>query len=143
MYDVEIDDKPAARARPGSCFASTPKSFWIGMGLYLVFVAAATAASTLAWRPQWLSFVFVGLAIAAASYAIFSLRRSVKNTEGVENHVYTESTALAFWMVMLAALAWFFLEVFADLPHISAIWTWVYGFVVWSILYAVESHRLR
>lgn len=143
MYDAQIDVKAAAPVRSGSCFASAPKAFWIGMGLYLVFVAAATTAAVIDWAPQWSNFVFVGLAIAAAGYAIFSLRRSVKNTEGVENHVYTESTALAFWMVMLAALAWFFLEAFAGLPHISAIWTWLYGFVVWSILYAIESRKLR
>lgn len=144
MYDVDTNaPEPATRNLVAACYRSAPKTFWIGMGLYLLFVAAATFTSTSAWTPHWLDFVFVGLAIVAASYAIFGLRRSVKNTEGVENHVYTESTALAFWMVMLAALAWFFLEVFANLPHISAIWTWIYGMAVWSVLYAIESRRLR
>ncbi|GAB3563761.1 hypothetical protein [Spelaeicoccus albus] len=144
MYKLEVEDPKPATSNPlASCYRSAPKSFWLGMGVYMLFVAAATVTSMNANAPHWLDFVFVGLAIAAASYAIFGLRRSVKNSEGVENHVYTESTALAFWMVMLAALAWFFLETFADLPHISAIWTWVYGLVVWSVLYAVESRRMR
>lgn len=144
MYDVDVKHpKPTVRHWVATCFASAPKAFWIGMGLYMVFVAAATFTSMSAWTPHWLDYAFVALAIVAASYAIFRLRRSIKKTEGVENHVYTESTATAFWMVMLGALAWFFLEVFADMPHLSAIWTWIYGFVVWAILYAVESRRLH
>lgn len=143
MYDAGAETKTTPRGFLTACYRSAPVQFWIGMGLYMVFVGAATAVALSDWAPSWLNFALVALAIGSASYAVLRLRSSIKNTEGVENHVYTESTALAFWIVMLSALAWFFLETFADMPHISAIWTWIYGFVVWSILYAIESHRMR
>jgi hypothetical protein len=121
-----------------------PRAFVIGMVAYVALVVIGVLALTQVHDPPLAHAVVVAVLPAGAMvYALAGQFRSMRSQEGIERVAYTDSSAIAFFVVVLSALSWFFLEVFADAPRPSALVTWVYGLGVWWILNVVLRRRYR
>jgi hypothetical protein len=130
--------------RAGAGPSDAPRSFLVGMAAYFVLaVIGIVVVATIDDPPIAVAVVAALLPAGAAAYALVGQFRSMRSQEGVERLVYTDSAAIAFFVILLSALAWFFLEALADAPHLSAFATWIYGVVVWVGIYVVLGRRYR
>jgi hypothetical protein len=117
--------------------------FVFGMTAYFVCLAAGIAIVDVTHPPRAIAAAIAVPPVAAAIYAVTSQFRFVRRTEGVERTSATEAAAFTFYVVVLTALAYFFLETWAKLPLLSMLWVWVYGIMVYGIATSVLSRRMR
>ncbi|MCW2567626.1 MAG: putative rane protein [Mycobacterium sp.] len=109
---------------------------------YAVLVAAAVMILKATDPPRPVAVLLTLPPVAAAVYAVTSHFRFVRRTEGVERTATTEAAAFAFYVVVLSALSYFFLESWADLPRLSMLWVWLYGMAVFGVNSIVISRRM-
>ena len=68
--------------------------------------------------------------------------RRVHASEGVERLLYTESSALAFWVVIATALIYGWLEPVLHAPRLSMVFVVLYGLLARALLTKIGSRRL-
>ena len=68
--------------------------------------------------------------------------RRVHASEGVERLLYTESNALAFWVVIATALIYLWLESMLHAPRLSMAFVVIYGVLARALLTRIGSRRL-
>jgi len=108
----------------------------MAIGCVAVFISFGgdpplAVAVLLALLPPALCIVFI----------VGELRR-VHASEGVERLLYTESSALAFWVVIATALIYLWLEPVLHAPRLSMAFVVLYGLLARALLTKIGSRRL-
>src|SRR5699024_2003839 len=93
-----------------------PRRSWIAVWIYAGFICLDAVVMAVLHAPEWVAIFLIVPAVAAIGYAFIAHHNAISKQEGVERQVYLESTGIAFFVVMASLLAWYFLEVFADMP---------------------------
>lgn len=121
-----------------------PSGFVGGMIAYAILIALAVSIlQSYRHPPGWLGYVLALPAAGAAAYAIISQLRLIARRDGVERFAQTESAAYAFWVTVLAALAYGLLEAFSHAPHLSMWAVWSFGMITWGAALTLLNRRLR
>lgn len=119
-----------------------PRRAWIAVWIYVGLIALGAVVMATLHAPGWVAPFFVIPAVAAIGYSFIAHHNAISKQEGVERQVYLESTGIAFFVVMASLLAWYFLEVFADMPHISALWIFLYAVAVQAVISIIAKRRM-
>lgn len=123
---------------------SSKLQFAIGMTAYVVFVIAGSLIIDATHPPSWARVLAVLAPVLAAVFAIGSQVRRVRRREGLERTILYEAASLAFFVTVLSALAYGFLQAWADAPQtLSAFWIYGFGMVVWAVLSVLLARGYR
>jgi cobalamin synthase len=124
--------------------AQVNKGFVVGMAAYTVLVVLAVLVLNAVDDPApWIGVALAVPPVAAAVYAITSQFRWIRRQEGVERTAMTDAAAWSFYVVALSALAYFFVEAWADAPKLSMIWVWLYGMAAFFVANLLATRRFR
>lgn len=93
--------------------------------------------------PDWQRWVLAGATIAMALAAVGVLIRAGRRSKELERFVFSESTSLAFFATMLAALTYALLESLVEAPRLTAWSAWAFGMGGWGVISIAMSRSLR
>jgi hypothetical protein len=93
--------------------------------------------------PLTLTVVLSLLPPAAAAVGMYLQRSRIREEDGLERTVYSESAAIAFLVTMLSALSYGFLQESTDAPSLSGFVVWSFGMGMWALASMVMNRRLR
>lgn len=93
--------------------------------------------------PLALTVVLSLLPPAAAAVGLYLQRSRIREEDGLERTIYSESAAIAFLVTMLSALSYGFLQESTDAPSLSGFVVWSFGMGMWALVSMVMNRRLR
>lgn len=116
---------------------------WVALAVFMTASLSATAIGAYVDDPP----LWQGIALAvvvAISFGYILVEREIKSRrrESVERLVHTEASALAFWIVILAALVTHSLRGWFDVEQVSPITVVIFGILVFSVLQLLRSLKL-
>lgn len=80
---------------------------------------------------------------AAAAIGMYLQRSRIREEDGIERTVYSESAAIAFLVTMLSALSYGFLQESTDAPSLSGFVVWSFGMGIWALVSMAMNWRMR
>lgn len=119
-----------------------PPRTWTAVWIYVGFIIVGAVIMAATHSPGWVALFFVIPAIVSIGYGFIVHHNAISTQEGVERQLYLESSGLAFLIVLASLLAWYFLEVFADMPQVSALWIFLYAVIVQTVMYVIAKRRM-
>jgi hypothetical protein len=117
--------------------------FGAGMAAYVLLTVLGALLVDRLDPPTWARGLLVLGPVLAAVYAVGSQVTGIRSREGMERTVLTDAAALAFFVTVLAALAYGFLQGWAHAPALSMFWVWGFGMGAWLVTSLVISRRYR
>jgi hypothetical protein len=120
------------------------RPFALGMVAYVLLVVLGVEVLSHVKPPEWARVVLVAAPPLAAIFAIASQVRWVRRREGLERVVFHEAASLAFFVTVLSALWYGFLQAWAGVPQsFSGFYVYAFGMAAWIVISAVVARRYR
>lgn len=141
----EHDDDPrppsfAALARESTASSGRMLAYVAGY-IVLVFLVAAAPGSGPRRESGGLGILVAAAAGALLAATLVDGARFHLRREGVERDVFFQSTSVAFFATVIAAVWYALFEVFADAPELSMWTVWSFGMLAWAMASAVLRRR--
>ncbi|XVU21774.1 hypothetical protein ACQPZJ_31460 [Actinoplanes sp. CA-054009] len=115
---------------------------WAGSAVWVAGIASALAVTLIADEPgPWTAATIACVATAGLLAVALVVGRSALRREGVERTVAVESSALAFWATVGAALTYTIVDSFADVPALKGVL--LFGLFAWCVAQAMRQERYR
>jgi hypothetical protein len=94
--------------------------------------------------PEWARLLFVVAPPLAAVFAIGSQVRWVRRHAGLERVIVDEAASLAFFVTMLSALSYGFLQAWGGVQEsLSGFYVYAFGMAAWAVISALVARRFR
>ncbi|MFG1996256.1 hypothetical protein ACGFJ7_40400 [Actinoplanes sp. NPDC048988] len=117
---------------------------WAGSATWVAGIAGAVARTLIAEEAEgWVAAAVAGVAAVGFLVVALVVGRAALRREGVERTVAVESSALAFWATVGAALTYSIVDSFADVPALKGPWVLLFGLLAWTVAQATRQERYR
>jgi hypothetical protein len=117
---------------------------WLGTTIWIAGIAASVVLTVATDQPaRWLTAAIAALAVGGLIAVAVVIGRSSMRQEGVERTVNIQASALAFWIIMGAALTYGMIDAFADVPALRPPWVLFAGMMSWAVAQAARLERYR
>lgn len=106
---------------------------WLGIAGFMFFAGVAPSTLHVLWDIPWIRGAFGIGAFLAATVALASWITSGRRSRELDRFIFSESTSIAFFVTMSAAIAYALAGMFTKLPALPMWSVFSFGMLAWLV----------